>query len=81
VLSETAFQSGTPCDLFVDDPEVIQQLSSGDYGYDSDSDLESISDEDVTGVKEVVTVELDALSIDEEGKKYVFVILIFNVPT
>jgi hypothetical protein len=70
VLSETGFQSGTPCDLFAEEPGVIQQLSSGDYGYDSDSDLESISDEDGTGIEEAPTVELDALSIGEEGKKH-----------
>jgi len=45
VLSGTGFKRGVRGDLFVDDLEVIQKLSSDGYGYNSDSDLESILDD------------------------------------
>ncbi|KAF9445918.1 hypothetical protein P691DRAFT_709568 [Macrolepiota fuliginosa MF-IS2] len=48
LLFENDFRGGVPCDLYGEDTEVIKKLADSGYGYDSDSDLESIySDEDI----------------------------------
>ncbi|KAJ3572389.1 hypothetical protein NP233_g3123 [Leucocoprinus birnbaumii] len=69
MLSEIGFKHGVPCDLFVDDPEVLQKLSSDDYDYDSDSDLDSIVDEQDPGAEKNITAGMSGLSIDENGDK------------
>lgn len=69
MLSETGFKHGVPCDLFHDDPEVIQKLSGDDYDYDSDSDLESVADEPDYEPEENTTVKLSGLLVDEDGRK------------
>jgi len=71
VLSRTGFKRGVLGDLFIDDPEVIQQLSSDDYDYISDSDLESIPDETDIGFEDEVMAKSGRQSVGEDTKKYV----------
>ena len=74
VFSGSGFERGVQGDLFVDDPEVIQKLSSDQYDYNSDSDLESISDETDVGFEDKAMVKSSGHSVNEDTEKYVSLI-------
>jgi len=74
VFSGTGFERGVQGELFVDDPEVIQKLSSVEYDYNPDSDLESIADETDVGFEDKVMVKSGGQSVDEDTEKFVLLI-------
>ena len=74
MLSGSDFERGVQGDLFVDDPQVIRKLSSDEYDHNSDSDLESISDETDVGFEDKAMVKSGGQSADEDTEKYVSLI-------
>ena len=74
MLSGSDFERGVQGDLFVDDPQVIRKLSSDEYDHNSDSDLESISDETDVGFEDKAMVKSGGQSAEDDTEKYVSLI-------